>query len=207
MKAKLLVVLVSAFLLVAMGGYLQQRYASPAEATLVLTELSNSDYPEEPGTKSINYRRFNDRTLRIVRRDATHFDFFVQPTNDPPPSPPHARCARPKVLGCGTRWDKAGRMRDNPLWLLWFLRGAAACPPAAAAHRQVPLATPQACRLARRYAPDRRQRDRRTEARLAREPVSVGVGRTVWGSRLVEWPYAPESWHPAYPGRSRDQNF
>ena len=78
-----------------------------------------------------------------------------------------------KVLGCGTRWDKAGRMRDKPLWLLWFLRGAAACPPAAAAHRQVPLATPQACRLARRYAPDRRQRDRRTEARLAREPVSV----------------------------------
>ena len=70
-------------------------------------------------------------------------------------------------------WDKAGRMRDTPLWLLWFLRGAAACPPAAAAHRQVPLATPPACRLARRYAPDRRQRDRRTEARLAREPVSV----------------------------------
>ena len=34
-----------------------------------------------------------------------------------------------------------------------------------------------------------------------------GVGRTVWGSRLVEWPYAPESRHPAYPGRSRDQNF
>lgn len=45
MKAKLLVVLVSAFLLVAMDGYLQQRYASPAEATLVLTELSSSDYP------------------------------------------------------------------------------------------------------------------------------------------------------------------
>ena len=26
-------------------------------------------------------------------------------------------------------------MRDKPLWLLWFLRGAAACPPAAAAHQ------------------------------------------------------------------------
>ena len=23
-------------------------------------------------------------------------------------------CARPKVLGCETRWDKAGRMRDTP---------------------------------------------------------------------------------------------
>ena len=125
------------------------------------------------------------------------------------PRLPHARCARPKVLGCGTRWDKAGRMRDKPLWLLWFLRGAAACPPAAAAHRQVPLATPQACRLARRYAPDRRQRDRRTEARLAREPVSVV---RVWAAPcgavvLSSGPYAPESRHPAYPGRSRDQNF
>ena len=33
---------------------------------------------------------------------------------------PHARCARPKVLGCGTRRDKAGRMRDTPRCLLWF---------------------------------------------------------------------------------------
>ena len=111
------------------------------------------------------------------------------------------------VLVC--RWDKAGRMRDKPLWLLWFLRGAAACPPAAAAHRQVPLATPQACRLARRYAPDRRQRARRTEARLAREPVSVV---RVWAAPcgavvLSSGPYAPESRHPAYSGRSRDQNF
>ena len=24
------------------------------------------------------------------------------------------RCARPKVLGCETRWDKVGRMRDTP---------------------------------------------------------------------------------------------
>ena len=101
--------------------------------------------------------------------------------------------------------DKARRMRDNLLWLLWFLRGAAACPPAAAAHRQVPLATPQACRLARRYAPARRQRDRRTEARLAREPVAVV---RVWAAPcgavvLSSGPYAPESRHPAYPGRSR----
>ena len=29
-------------------------------------------------------------------------------------------CARPKVLGCGTRWDKAGRMRDKPRCLLGF---------------------------------------------------------------------------------------
>ena len=29
-------------------------------------------------------------------------------------------CARPKVLGCGTRWDKAGRMRDTPRCLLGF---------------------------------------------------------------------------------------
>ena len=27
---------------------------------------------------------------------------------------PHTRCARPKVLGCETRWDKARRMRDEP---------------------------------------------------------------------------------------------
>ena len=83
-------------------------------------------------------------------------------------------------------------MRDKPLWLLWFLRGAAACPPAAAVHRQVPLATPQACRLARRYAPDRRQRDRRTETRLAREPVSVvRVAVTITVTVVTEPPPPP----------------
>ena len=140
-----------------------------------------------------NWRR---RPAMIQPNAATTFDM-----------PAAIRSLRPHEIR--SRWDKAGRMRDKPLWLLWFLRGAAACPPAAAAHRQVPLATPQACRLARRYAPDRRQRDRRTEARLAREPVSVV---RVWAAPcgavvLSSGPYAPESRHPAYPGRSRDQNF
>ena len=31
--------------------------------------------------------------------------------------------------------EPAKQQWDKPLWLLWFLRGAAACPPAAAAHR------------------------------------------------------------------------
>ena len=33
--------------------------------------------------------------------------------------------ARPKVLGCETRWDKAGRMRDTPLCFAGFFCGAA----------------------------------------------------------------------------------
>ena len=34
--------------------------------------------------------------------------------------PSYRSCARPKVLGCGTRWDKAGRMRDKLRCLLGF---------------------------------------------------------------------------------------
>ncbi len=46
------------------------------------------------------------RALRVV---------FLIPTLEPIAQGlgSQVQCARPKVLGCGTRWDKAGRMRDT----------------------------------------------------------------------------------------------
>ena len=59
------------------------------------------------------------------------------------------------------------------------------------------------CHLARRYAPDRRQRDRRTEARLAREPVSVvRVWAAPCGAVVLSSGPPPSPMIPTWPGGS-----
>ena len=99
-------------------------------------------------------------------------------------------------------------MRDKPLWLLWFLRGAAACPPAAAAHRQVPLATPQACRLApttmdTNVVQLHPQCEPRTRVSIGRAPADPELSLIVSaGECLSSWSGRPGSLLTLAPHRS-----
>lgn len=64
---------------VAVGGvWLSRRYATAGTMIVPITEYSSAEYPEDPADKSINYGRYSDRELRLVKRDATHFDFVFE---------------------------------------------------------------------------------------------------------------------------------
>jgi hypothetical protein len=56
-------------------------YSAPDRMTIPVTEFSTADYPEDPSNRSVHYGRFADRSLTLVQRDDTHFDFILEPTN------------------------------------------------------------------------------------------------------------------------------
>jgi hypothetical protein len=65
---------------VALGGvWLSRRYTTSDVMFIPLKEYSSAEYPEDPADKSINYGRYSDRELRLAKRDATHFDFILEP--------------------------------------------------------------------------------------------------------------------------------
>ena len=67
---------------VAAGGYwLHGRYAVADTMTVPVTEYTTAEYPEDPAGRSVRYDRYNGRTLQLVKRDATHFDFIFTPTD------------------------------------------------------------------------------------------------------------------------------
>ncbi|MGH7814685.1 MAG: hypothetical protein ACREQI_11875 [Candidatus Binataceae bacterium] len=44
-----------------------------------LKTYSSAEYPEDPADKSVDYGRYSDRRLKLIKRDATHFDFVLEP--------------------------------------------------------------------------------------------------------------------------------
>src|SRR3989338_4644731 len=56
-------------------------YSAPDRMTIPVTEFSTADYPEDPSNRSVHYGRFADRSLTLVQRDDTHFDFILEPTS------------------------------------------------------------------------------------------------------------------------------
>jgi hypothetical protein len=79
---------------------------STAEVMTVPTreyEYTNAEYPEDPADRSIHFGRYNGRNLTLVQKDATHFDFILEPQH------PHVA----KIVirdsevfsGCSTRGD------------------------------------------------------------------------------------------------------
>lgn len=50
--------------------------------TIPLEEFSPADYPEDPAGKSVHFGRYADRTLKLVKKDETHFDFVFEPTHE-----------------------------------------------------------------------------------------------------------------------------
>lgn len=41
-----------------------------------------AEYPEDPAGKSVQFGRYADRRLKLVKRDATHFDFILEPIHN-----------------------------------------------------------------------------------------------------------------------------
>ena len=55
------------------------RYATRDEMTVSIREFSNAEYPEDPATRSVCFGKYHGRRLRLVKKDATHFDFAFEP--------------------------------------------------------------------------------------------------------------------------------
>ncbi|MGL5060180.1 MAG: hypothetical protein ACRC62_09365, partial [Microcoleus sp.] len=57
------------------------KYNISDRMNLPLKEFSKSEYPENPADISSHYRQYANRRLTLVKKDATHFDFILEPTN------------------------------------------------------------------------------------------------------------------------------
>ncbi|MBD2203106.1 hypothetical protein H6G33_16865 [Calothrix sp. FACHB-1219] len=70
------------FALLALGGFwFTGRYKFTNKMPVKITEFSNADYPANPALLSKNYQRYANRKLTIIKKDATRFDFVLEPTN------------------------------------------------------------------------------------------------------------------------------
>ena len=63
------------------GAWFHTRYGAADSMRLPLKELSSADYPENPENRSVDYGRYANRSLKLIRKDATHFDFILRPSN------------------------------------------------------------------------------------------------------------------------------
>ena len=48
---------------------------------VAVREYSHVEYPEDPGECSVHCGNYHGRTLRLARKDATHFDFILDPSH------------------------------------------------------------------------------------------------------------------------------
>ncbi len=68
--------------LLALGGlWFKSRYEFDNQMTVKLKELSNVDYPINPAPLGKNFQRYANRKLTIIKKDDTHFDFVLEPTD------------------------------------------------------------------------------------------------------------------------------
>lgn len=74
-------VIVSMLAVAAAAGYVyvSNRYRIREVMEVPVTEFSNVQYPEDPAHWSTHYSNYNGRKLTLVRKDATHFDFILEP--------------------------------------------------------------------------------------------------------------------------------
>lgn len=56
-------------------------YGTLETMTIPIKEFSTADYPEDPAGKSVHSGRYADRRLKLIQKDATHFDFIFEPMN------------------------------------------------------------------------------------------------------------------------------
>ena len=55
------------------------RYDTAETMAVTVREFSNAEYPEDPSGRSVHHGQYDGRTLTLVKRDATHFDFVFEP--------------------------------------------------------------------------------------------------------------------------------
>lgn len=61
--------------------WFKSRYDFNNQMTVKLQELSNVEYPANPAPLGKNFQRYSHRKLKIIKKDETHFDFVLEPTN------------------------------------------------------------------------------------------------------------------------------
>ena len=55
------------------------RYRTRVEMVLPVREFDNAEYPEDPAERSVRFGAYNGRTLRLIQKDDTHFDYVLDP--------------------------------------------------------------------------------------------------------------------------------
>ncbi len=82
-KQFLLSTLVVSLGLISVGGFwFISRYKVNNQMAVKVQEFTNADYPENPAALSKNFQRYSQRKLTIIKKDDTHFDFVLEPTNN-----------------------------------------------------------------------------------------------------------------------------
>ena len=66
----------------AAGYWVHDRYRAADATAVPVTEYTHAEYREDPAGRSVRHGRYDGRTLKLVRRDAAHFDFEF--TSDDP---------------------------------------------------------------------------------------------------------------------------
>lgn len=87
------------------GAWFHTRYGVADSMRLPLKELSTADYPENPANRSVDYGRYANRSLKLIRKDATHFDFILRPSN------PHTAAV------CLRNIDVSLMVASRPSWI------------------------------------------------------------------------------------------
>ncbi len=64
------------------AGWFFSRYTTGEEIHVEVQELEPFKYGEDPAGRSTHYTQYNGRTLRLVRRDESHYDFIFEPQED-----------------------------------------------------------------------------------------------------------------------------
>lgn len=83
-RARHLAMLAAALLIIAVVGLAWRtytRYRVAESMSVPVREYSNAEYPEDPADRSVHFGQYNGRRLTLVRKDATHFDFILEPTS------------------------------------------------------------------------------------------------------------------------------
>lgn len=65
----------------ALKELVSDRYETADEMIVSVKEFSTFEYPEDPSPRSTKYGQYQGRSLRLIKRDTSHFDFVFEPTD------------------------------------------------------------------------------------------------------------------------------
>jgi uncharacterized membrane protein YdjX (TVP38/TMEM64 family) len=81
-RARTLGIAMAVLLLTGIAGLAVRthlRYRTAGAMEVPVKECNNLVYPEDPSIRSIHFGQYNNRTLTLVQKDDTHFDFVFEP--------------------------------------------------------------------------------------------------------------------------------
>lgn len=57
------------------------RYQTAPIMHVPVREFTNAEYAEDPANRSVHFGKYKDRSLTLIQKDATHFDFVFEPNH------------------------------------------------------------------------------------------------------------------------------